>query len=359
MIEIAMPRAGQSMEEGTIVEWVKAEGDVVEKGEILAEIETDKATFEFESPESGTLLKILCGEESVVGVLETIALMGAPDEDPDAYLANRPDAASTRPKASPAARKAAGEAGIDLSALAAGSGPAGRILSTDLPQQAAPAAGETQLHPISKMRKAIAANLQYSKQNVPHFYARLTIDARAMMAFYRKAKADFECSVNDVVTFACARAVAEFPALRSRFTEDGIVELPAANIGLAVASDDGLVVPVLIAADRMDLKALAAATRRVVESARAGRLEGAGQGVFTITNLGMFGVEEFSAIINPPESAILAVGAVREDVVVTDGAMQPGLVMTMTLSSDHRVIDGATAAKFLARLKELLEKPEP
>jgi pyruvate dehydrogenase E2 component (dihydrolipoamide acetyltransferase) len=210
---------------------------------------------------------------------------------------------------------------------------------------------------MSGMRRAIARNLLASKQNIPHFYMRLTIDADPMMTFYRAEKAKYPCSVNDVVALACARAIAEFPAFRSRLEGEEVVELPGANVGIAVGLEGGLVVPVLVSAERMNFRQLAAETKRLAEAARKGKIEGLGQGVFTITNLGMFGVEEFSAIINPPEASILAVGAVREDVIVREGAMRPGRVMTMTLSADHRLIDGLLAAKFLARLKELLQAP--
>ncbi len=408
MFEVTMPRAGQTMEEGTIVAWLKSEGEAVEKGEILAEIETDKAVFEFESPESGTLLKILYEEDSIVPVLETIALLGNPDEDPDAYLvakaqaskptaAGKPDAAgekpaakegvpadgglvsgrlgkasrivepgvAERPKASPAARKAAREAGIDLGDVGPGSGPGGRILVGDLAEaQAARSTEQTGSserlirRAMTKRGKAIAANLQFSKQTIPHFYARVTIDAGPLVAFTAEQKTKFKCSINDVVTLACARAVAEFPVFRSRIEGNEIVEIPDANIGIAVGTDEGLVVPVVRGADSMTLESLAGETRRVVAAARSGKLEGVGQGVFTISNLGMFGVEEFSAIINPPESAILAIGAVREDVIVKNGAVSAGRVMTMTLSADHRLIDGVAAAKFLARTRQLLERPD-
>jgi pyruvate dehydrogenase E2 component (dihydrolipoamide acetyltransferase) len=217
---------------------------------------------------------------------------------------------------------------------------------------------ETYVHPLTKMRKAIANNLLYSKQNVPHFYAKTTIDAGLLFATYRKTKEAFKCSVNDFVTRACAKAIRQYPAFRSQYNATEIIEKPSVNIGVAVGTDEGLTVPVVLDADRMNLEKLAARTRDVVESARNGKLEGMGQGIFTITNLGMFGVEEFSAIINPPESAILAVGAIREGVVVENGAMRPSRLMTVTLSVDHRVIDGVVAAQFLKTLKELLENPE-
>jgi len=388
MIEITMPRAGQTMEEGKIVMWLKAVGEEVKKGEVVAEIETDKATFDFESPESGMLLKILREEGDTVPVLEAIALLGEPGEDVEAYVAwmgkrasaearaktadgtepagagrkavgvRTPQAAAeaTRPKASPAARRAAAEAGVEISSLGAGSGPGGRILSADV--RGAAGAGETIRRPMSKMRKAIAANLEFSKQTIPHFYARVTIDAGPMYEVYAALKARFDPSVNDFVTFAASRAVREFAVFRSRIEGSDIVESQSVNIGIAAAADEGLLVPVVVDADKMSLAEIALETRRVVAAARAGKLEGAGKGVFTVTNLGMFGVEEFGAIVNPGESAILAVGAMREAPVVKGGVLRAGRVMTMTLSADHRIIDGVAAARFLARVKEMLERPE-
>ena len=264
---------------------------------------------------------------------------------------------SGRVKASPAARKVAAGKGLDLASIGAGSGPGGRILSSDV-ENADVIPTETQVHTLSKMRRAIANNLLYSKQNVPHFYAKTTIDAGLLFSTYRQTKEQFKCSVNDFVTCACAKAVRQYSAFRSQYIDSEIIENPSANIGIAVGTDEGLTVPVVLDADRMKLEQLAARTREVVESARNGKLEGMGQGVFTITNLGMFGVEEFSAIINPPESAILAIGAIREGVVVENGAMRPTRLMTVTLSVDHRVIDGVVAAQFLKTLKELLEAPE-
>lgn len=254
---------------------------------------------------------------------------------------------------------------MDLGSVGAGSGPGGRILSSDVlnARVGAPAVAVATTQAVggrrkmSKMRKAIAANLLLSKQTIPHFYVRATINAEPLYAFYQAEKAKYPCSINDVIILACGKTVKEFPAFRSRIDKDEIVELPSANIGVAVGMDEGLVVPVLMDADRMPLEKINAEVKRVAVNARAGKIEGIGQGVFTITNLGMFGVEEFGAIINPPEAAILAIGTLRETVLVKDGAMRPARVMTMTLSADHRVIDGMLAAKFMARLKEMLEAP--
>jgi pyruvate dehydrogenase E2 component (dihydrolipoamide acetyltransferase) len=389
-----MPQAGNTMEEGVLVSWKVAEGDRIEVGQIICEIETDKATIEHESPDAGRLARILAQVDDTVAIKEPIALLAENDADVDAYLAARgttaaaaPSAgASARPptsatpaaatrvstgpppvtaegriKASPAARKIAAQRGLDLALVGRGSGPGGRILSTDVEKaQVAPsvsADGKAIRRPMPKMRRAIGLNLQRSKQNIPHFYLRMTVNADPLLAFYRQQKPHTNCTLNDCVVLAVGRAMAEFPAVRSQIDGDEIVEFPHANIGIAVGVEHGLVVPVVRSVETLTLAQLAAEGKRVVENARNGKLENIGQGNFTITNLGMFGVEEFSAIINPPESGILAVGAVREAVIVEDGAIRAGRVMTATLSADHRIVDGLIGAKFLGRLKEILENP--
>jgi pyruvate dehydrogenase E2 component (dihydrolipoamide acetyltransferase) len=388
VIPILMPKAGQSMEEGTLVKWHVAPGANIKKGDVIFEIETDKANMEVEATDAGRLSRIVLPEGKALAVLQPVAYLADNDADVDAFIASQggstvaPAASATdgkpqaavrvsnaapavveggRAKSSPAARKIAAERGIDLTRLSAGSGPGGRIISTDVPLKtpaAKPAAADGIARKrMSQMRKAIGKNLLLSKQTIPHFYVRLTIDADPLFAFYQGEKAKYPVSLNDVVVMACAKTIMEFPAFRSRLENDEIVEFPSANIGVAVAVDEGLLVPVIMAAERLSLRQIAGESKRIAAAAKSGRIEGMGSGVFTITNMGMFGVEEFGAIINPPEAAILAVGTAREAVVVKDGAMRPGRVMTMTLSADHRLIDGATAAKFLARLKLILESP--
>lgn len=392
---ILMPQAGNTMEEGIVLSWKVAPGDVIKVGEIICEIETDKATIEFEAPDGGRLARIVVQTDEAAPVKEPIAFLADNDADVDAYLATKgttavaaassagatadtpaaaavasaprvsagppPVTAEGRIKSSPAARKVAAQRGIDLASLGTGSGPGGRILSTDVEnaQVAAPVAtdGQPIRRPVSKMRRAIGLNLQKSKQTIPHFYVRMTIKADPLFAFYREQKPRTNCTLNDCVVLAVGRAMAEFPAVRSQFGDE-IVEYPHANVGIAVGVEEGLIVPVVLNVDQLTLAQLAVEARRVVENGRNGKLENMGQGNFTISNLGMFGVEEFSAIINPPESGLLAVSAVRETVIVEDGTMRPGRVMTMTLSSDHRIVDGVIAAQFLGRLKEILENPE-
>ena len=406
MIKITMPQAGQTMEEGTIVNWRKTEGEHVRKGEILLEIETDKANVEVEATDDGTLRKILCPAGATVPVLAPIAILAEASEDISALaedargelkslLSGNPalidsldlgdagtgstkltaalteapvqqaslqgPAATPRTqgiRSSPAARKVARERNLDLGGLMPGSGPGGRILSTDVREMPAEIPGGIVRRPMTGMRRAIARNLLLSKQTIPHFYMRLTIDAAPLLDFYRTEKTKYACTLNDVITLACARAIRDFPALRSRIEGDDQVESRSVGIGIAVGMEDGLRVPVLDAVERMSLRQVAEESRRIIEAAQQGKLEGVGKGVFTISNLGMYGIEEFAAIINPPEAAILAVGAIREDVLVKEGALRAGRVMTVTLSADHRVVDGLVAAKFLAHLKSLLEAPE-
>ncbi|MHB0945953.1 MAG: dihydrolipoamide acetyltransferase family protein [Sedimentisphaerales bacterium] len=375
---ILMPQAGQSMEEGTILSWKAKIGDKIAVGQIIFEIETDKATLEVEAADAGRLAKIVVGEGQIVPVKTPVAYLADNDSDVEAFLAGEQPAPNSvavkeiekpviqtvkieqlkiedsRPKVSPAARKLAEQKGIDVSSISMGSGPGGRIITNDLQS----VSSQSPAPKMSKMRKIIAERLTYSKQNIPHFYVKLTIDAKELFSLYKKTKPQLLCSVNDFIIKACANAIRQHAAFRSQYKNEQIIESPSANIGVAVGLDDGLVVPVVIDADKMDLKALAARVKVIIENARNGKIDGMGQGVFTITNLGMFGTEEFSAIINPPESAILAVGAIREGIKVENGAMQPTRLMTLTLSVDHRVIDGVAAAKFMQTLKELLEKPE-
>jgi pyruvate dehydrogenase E2 component (dihydrolipoamide acetyltransferase) len=411
VVPLLMPQAGNSMEEGTVTKWRVKPGDRITVGQIIYDIDTDKASVEVESTDAGRLAKIIAPEGSVIPVKQPVAFLAENDADVDAYLASghaTPSpgtpgegrgegrapvtAASSAPtpalplstgggggiaptnggrlKASPAARKIAAERGLDLASVGIGSGPGGRILSTDLDRAskagaarpaapAIPAApGTVVRRPMSKMRRAIATNLQTSKQTVPHFYVKLTINADPLFAFYKAQKPATNCTLNDVVLLAVGKTVYDFPAFRSRIEGNDIVELPSANIGIAVSVEDGLVVPVIMGIERHTLASLPAESKRIVEAGRKGKLENVGKGVFTISNMGMLGVEDFSAIINPPESGILAISAVRESVIVKDGAMKAGRVMSMTLSVDHRVVDGALAALWMAKLKERLENPE-
>ncbi|MCC5877895.1 MAG: 2-oxo acid dehydrogenase subunit E2 [Candidatus Sumerlaeia bacterium] len=415
---ILMPQAGNSMEEGTLLSWSAKVGDKISKGDIIAEIETDKATMEVEVEEEGTLALLVAKEGDIIPVKEPIAILAESEADAKAWLARHraesgggakeqqapapPKPAAPKPpaprptqqhqprpttpaptsggrvKASPAARKVATVLGVAIDAVGLGSGPQGRILSTDVETAAktgigrAPAMGtpmvapagpvyidssEPVRSPLSKMRRAIGKNLVASKQNVPHFYVKMKFDASPLLAYQKAEKAKYKVSINDVLVLAIGRVLQEFPPFRTRLEGDEQVEVPHSNIGIAVGTDNGLIVPVVMAVEGRSLEDLALETRRIVEAGRSGKVEGQGHGVFTISNLGMFGVPEFSAIINPPESGIMAVGTIVEEVIVKDGAMRPGRTMTLTLSADHRVVDGMVAGQFMARLKEVLENP--
>ncbi len=396
---ILMPQAGNTMEEGTILSWRVREGDMLNVGDVILEVETDKAVVEVEAVESGRLVRIVVQEAETIEVLRPVAYLADSDADLEAYLASQkeqepsaaPETAAVadessqakvvvvpessaaaaeggRMKASPAARKLAAERGVELHSVRVGSGPGGRILSADLPEAAAAASSPAQSaaalppgatrRPMSSVKRAAAKALKISKQTIPHFYVERTIDAGALLKFYRQEKEKYRCTINSVIVHACGRAVGEFAAFRSRLEGQDLVEFPSSNIGVAVQTEGGLMVPVVKGVESRTIRETATEMRRVVEAARAGKLFGLGEAVFTVSNMGMLGVERFSAIINPPEAAILAVGALRETAVVSDGVMRPGRCMTLTLSCDHRLIDGVMAAKFLNRLKELLEAPE-
>ncbi|MEI6395780.1 MAG: 2-oxo acid dehydrogenase subunit E2 [Verrucomicrobiota bacterium] len=401
VIPILMPKAGQSMEEGVLVKWHVQPGATIAKGAIIFEIETDKATMEVEATDSGRLARIVVAEGGASPVLLPVAYMADNDADADAFIAAQggggvPSVAAVsaalptgaekpavgvsaaaattetgRVKASPAARRLAGERGVDLSAVARGSGPGGRILSTDIPATSVAKPAVAAAAPViqgdlpagmarkrmSGMRKAIARNLTLSKTTIPHWYISSRINAGPMMTFYKSQKAKFACSLNDVIVMGCAKAIMTFPAMHSRVDGESVLEFSGANIGIAVGMDEGLVVPVVMNAEKLTLEQLGLETKRLANQARAGKIENMGQGIFTISNLGMFGVDNFVAIINPPEAAILAVSAVREDVIVKDGAIKAGQTMNLTLSADHRLIDGTLGAQFMARLKVLLEEP--
>jgi pyruvate dehydrogenase E2 component (dihydrolipoamide acetyltransferase) len=409
--EVKLPRLGQGMESGTIVKWLKSEGDRVEKGEPLYELDTDKVTQEVEAEVSGVLLKIAV-QEGEVPVGETIAVIGEEGEEaPDLSSGNGAAAREVeekpqeegspgpareeerergqetsaqvaelrqptqsdggRVKASPLARRIARERGVDLAALS-GTGPEGRIVAEDVEragEQAAPAApaapppsGEVEVEPLSSVRRTIARRLTEAWQ-VPVFQISMSADmtrAKELHARLAKLAGDGpKPTLTDILTKASAAALMRHRAVNARFTGEAIERYPSADIGLAVAIPDGLVVPVIRGSDRRTIAELAAARIDLVERSRGGKLrqddlEG---GTFTISNLGMYGVEQFVAVLNPPQAAILAVGAVEDRPVASDGELVVRPMMTMTLTSDHRAIDGATASDFLRTVKSFLEEP--
>jgi pyruvate dehydrogenase E2 component (dihydrolipoamide acetyltransferase) len=421
---LTMPRLSDTMETGVLVKWHKKQGDKVEPGQVLAEIETDKAIQEFESFEKGVLLKLLVGDGDKVAVGAPIAVIGEAGEDVSAELAKLGAPASTEKKApapakaapaapsvaapaapvtsapaaagpqavtpdgrvlaSPVARKIAREADINL-ATVAGSGPNGRIIRKDVeaaleakanqpvvaaPVHAEPAAfkrpsawetnGES--HPASQMRKTIARRLLEAKTTIPHFYLTVEIDmdeAVKFRALVHEPDAGNPVSYNDLVIKACAVALSRFPEAHAAWEGDSIRRFAHADISVAVSTEEGLITPVIRHADQKSLGAIAKEMRVLAEKARNKKLkpEEFTGGTFSISNLGMFGIEEFCAIINPPEACILAVGSIEKKPVVKNDALTIGHRMRVTLSCDHRVVDGVLGAKLLQEIKATLEKP--
>jgi pyruvate dehydrogenase E2 component (dihydrolipoyllysine-residue acetyltransferase) len=396
---VIMPALGVAQQTGTLLKWLKAEGQSVSKGEPLMEIETDKATVEIEAPTSGILTQVVAKPGDEVPVGQTIALLLAPGEVASAPALQNPQpsplpegegrgegrlATSTssprvepgiptttvgaRVLASPAAKRIAREKQVDLASLQ-GSGPEGSILAEDvlraihlMPQPSGDAA-EQEVLPLSSMRRIVGQRMTQSKQSAPHFYVSMDIDMTAVNKLrmeWKEQGADSAPSINDIIVHACARALKDFPSLNSTFTEQGIKLHKDINIGIAVALEEGLVVPVVRNADRLSLSEMAAQSRELIDKAQKKKLfpldyEG---GTFTVSNLGMLGVDSFIAIINPPQCAILAVGRVAPRVVAENDMFSIKQVLTATLSADHRVIDGAIGARFLREVKELLERSE-
>jgi pyruvate dehydrogenase E2 component (dihydrolipoamide acetyltransferase) len=451
---LEMPKLSDTMKEGVLRKWHKKEGDKIAPGDLVAEVETDKATMDFESFDAGVLLKRLIADGATVPIGAPIAILGVAGEDITAALAQaetrkggsagaaanptapapapaapaptpaRPAlvpapapraAAPARPAApavtngakilaSPLARRLATDLGVDLRAIQ-GSGPGGRIVERDVksaaeqPAAAAPAApaaapaaalevpradaslphplaperrtesrpaaapvpnGDT-LIPLSLMRKTIARRLIESKTQIPHFYLTADADMDAAMAFREQVKEvhGAKLSVNDLIIKAAALALRRMPECNASFTDEGIVRYARVDIGMAVAIEDGLVTPVIRSADAKTLGQVAAEAQDLAKRARDRKLkvEDMTGSTFSISNLGMLGIKEFSAIINPPEAAILAVGTIRKEPVVKDDKIVVGQRMSLTLSCDHRVIDGALGAKLLQAIIAILERP--
>jgi pyruvate dehydrogenase E2 component (dihydrolipoamide acetyltransferase) len=388
--EVKLPRLGQGMESGTIVKWLKAEGDAVAKGDALYELDTDKVTQEVEAEANGVLLKIAvsAGEVQVGGTIGFIGDKGeaVPDAAPAspaaptaaaAVAAPAPVAAAEAPaaptsngrlKASPLARRIARERGIELTGIH-GTGPDGRIVAEDLDRSpaaaAAPAAaqptGEVESRPLSNVRKTIARRLTQA-WTVPAFQLTVSADmssANELVAKQRELYPDVRITVTDLLTKVCAQALMRHPDMNVQFTEDALLVFPSANVGIAVAAPQGLVVPVVAAAERLSIAQIAAVRADLVSRAREAKLrpEDLDGGTFTISNLGMYEVDEFIAVLNPPQASILAVGATRDQVVARGGEVAIAPLMAMTLTCDHRAVDGATGAEFLGTVKAFLEAP--
>ena len=397
--EVKLPRLGQGMESGTIVKWLKSEGDAVEKGEPLYELDTDKVTQEVEAEASGVLLKITVPEgEADVGT--TIAVIGEEGEEVPDLAPTEPEpapkeevatpataapvaevaapaqgnGAGARIKASPLARRIARERGIELGSLK-GTGPEGRVVAEDVeraaagaPTVAAPTAapvptGEVERVPLTSVRRTIARRLTEAWQ-APVFQISMSADmTRAQQLHDRLAERTREGeprpTVTDILTKACAAGLMRHRGVNALWAEDAIELHPSANVGIAVAIEAGLVVPVIHQAERRTIAELAAARADIVTRARENKLrqEDLEGGTFTISNLGMYGVEQFVAVLNPPQAAILAVGAIEQKAVPIETGFEARPLMTLTLTCDHRSLDGATAADFLRTVKAFLEEP--
>jgi pyruvate dehydrogenase E2 component (dihydrolipoamide acetyltransferase) len=425
-IEILMPALSPTMTEGNVTKWLKREGEEVHSGDVLAEIETDKATMEFEAVDDGRLGKILVpdgaqgikvnqpialllGEGEDASALEKLDVSApqtvtAPPEQPPAKARSAPEAppaparGNGRIFASPLARRMAQQAGLDLAAIT-GSGPQGRVVKADIeaalsadrgapaitrpvvqPQPAplaapaaAPALSKERVlalagnppyteRPLTAMRRVIARRLTESKQTVPHFYLTVDCEIDELLKFRAElnGKSDaYRISVNDFVIRAAALALRQVPAANASWSDEAILQWDTVDIAVAVALEDGLITPIVKSADRKGLATIANETKDLAARARAGKLklEEFQGGTFSISNLGMFGVRDFAAVINPPQGGILAVGAGEQRPVVKNGALAIATVMSCTLSCDHRAVDGAVGAQFLGAFKKLVEDP--
>ena len=399
-VDVSLPRLGQGMEAGTIVRWLKSEGDQVEKGEALYELDTDKVTQEVEAEASGVLLKILAGEGEEIEVGKRIAVIGEQGEDVQAEAEvdveedgqkegspgevreeereqGREAAAEEEPsaeadpsrvdgrvKASPLARRIARERGIELTNLT-GTGPEGRIVAEDVERAAATPAHatlgaaplEAEVVPLTSIRRTIARRLTKAWE-APAFQISMSADMTRAQALRERLR-DQKVTVTDVLTKLSAIALLRHRELNAQFADDELRIFPSANIGLAVATERGLIVPVIREVERKSLVQLAVERGELVERTRASKLtqEDLEDGTFTISNLGMYGVEIFTAVLNPPQAAILAVGAIEEKPVVQDGELVVRPMMAMTLTCDHRAVDGSNASEFLRELKLLIEEP--
>jgi pyruvate dehydrogenase E2 component (dihydrolipoamide acetyltransferase) len=406
---ITMPKLSDTMVEGTIARWKKKQGDTIEMGDILAEVETDKATMEMEAFDEGLLKEIYVGDGGVAKVGEKVALIlgeGETAEAPSAAPAAKADlttaakpaeaaatpapaaaappaAPGTRVKASPLAKKIAAERGVGLEAIQ-GTGPGGRIVAADIsgkaaaPAPAAPApapapkiqaavAGEADERvPLTGMRRVIAERLLASKTQLPHFYLSIEVDASALMRLRKELNTANEAAglpkltVNDFVLLATGRAAASHPYINASWAGDAIIKFGSVNISVAVAVDEGLVTPVIRNANKLSLKEISSTMKDLAKRAREKKLkpEEYQGGTITVSTLGAYGIEQFLAIINPPQAAILAVGAiVKKPVVNAKNEIVVGERMSISLSGDHRVVDGAVGAEFLGTLRKLIENP--
>jgi pyruvate dehydrogenase E2 component (dihydrolipoamide acetyltransferase) len=387
MIPIIMPQVGQDIPSAKVVQWLKQENDPVEKGEVVVVVESEKAAFEIEAEQSGVLLKILHQEDEDVEVFQPLAYIGQPGETVDeATLAappavaaepektmQRPEAPTaqespvadppSRPKASPAARRLAKEKGVDLGRVTP-TGPEGRILKQDVlavaasgPTSPTVAAAGDRVVPFGKMRKEMARRLTRSKQTIPHFYLYTDVNMTEASQWRRALNREKGCNVTvtDLIVRATALALRAFERMNAHVEEDRVIIKGGVHIGLAVSVDDGLLVPVIPDCEAKSVEEIARLSKKNAEAARQGRLEAGAIGTFTVSSLGMYAMRMFLPVINPPECAILAVGAIEPRAVPVGGEIAVRDMMTLTLACDHRAVDGAYAAQFLNRIKANLE----
>jgi pyruvate dehydrogenase E2 component (dihydrolipoamide acetyltransferase) len=379
--DVIMPALGMAQETGKVLRWLKAEGDEVAKGEPLMEVETDKVTVEIEAPAGGLLAAVRAAEGADVPVGQTVALIVAPGEEvpdngsgasraaerpaaapaPETVQAQAPATASRRRLASPKARRLAAERGLDLDSLVGGSGPHGALVAADVL-----AAGGAQTAVLveeapSRIWSIMAERTTRSWTTAPHFYLLREVDAGRLASWREVAgrRLGRKVSVTDLLVRATAAALRNHPRANSAWADGSIRLNDEVNVGIAVAVEDGLVVPVIHGADRIGLAGIVERREEVVTRAREGALrpEDVERGTFTISNLGMFGVDAFNAVVNSPQAAILAVGRIVDRVVAVGGMPVVRPMMALTLSCDHRVVDGARAAEFLDALAALIEEP--
>ena len=403
--EITMPKLSDTMEEGTLLKWFKKEGDYVQQGETLFEVETDKAVMEVESFVSGILSQIFVQEGEKAHVGTPIALIGeemdkvVPQEEPLKKAVEKEEGAKgktlqvikTAPKlkvvpmrkvvattegvnASPAARSFAQQRGIDITQVE-GTGDGGMITlkdARDFREQKAVKEGtiplmQRELIPtekiteLSKMRKAIAATVSYSKQHIPHFYVSYEIDMTKVIneleVLKQKKEGKEKITINDVILRAAAATLKNYPYLNAVYPEQGLILKKEVNIGIVLGLPEGLIIPILKGCDKLTLEEISSGVKNLREKAESGKFstDDFTDGTFTISNLGMLGVTDFAAIIYPPQTAILAVSAIKDTPIIKDGSVVPAKLMNVTLSMDHRVVDGINAANFLRDMKKYLE----
>lgn len=409
-VNIEMPKLSDTMTEGTLVSWKKAEGDTVEVGDIIAEIETDKATMEMEAFDDGIFAKIYIQEGGKAPIGDLLAVLAEEGESVEDAIASAgapsgaassaeapakeetssvaPAAASaptvaddgSRLKISPLARKLATEKGLNPSTIT-GSGPGGRIVKADVesaqstpaPAASAPApqainpvaSGEDQKLPLSSMRKIIADRLLTSKVTIPHFYLHVEVDAEALMSLRKQINSQAEVThgnkytINDFIMKAVINASMAVPAVNASYAGDHIVQYANVGVSVAIAVEDGLVTPVVKQAQTKSLLQISKEVKDMAKRARDKKLrpDEFDGGTVTVSNLGAYGVESFDAIVNPPQAAIISIGGIFDKPVVKNGAIVPGKIMNLGLSCDHRVVDGAVAAQYLAEIKKLIENP--